>query len=83
MKKLFISCSFVFYFVSAFSQSFEIKQITSGDFDAKNPVISLQAFSNYPFIYFEKHTDSSSNIGLIEYNLISKQFSGDRRINYW
>ncbi len=74
MKKLFIGCSFLFYFVSAFSQPFEIKQITSGDFDAKNPVISLQAFSNYPFISFEKHTDSSSNIGLIEYNLISNSF---------
>jgi hypothetical protein len=74
MKKLIFVFSLFFYISANFSQVFEIKQITSGDFDAKNPFISLLAFWNYPFIYFEKHTGSSSNIGLIEYDLISNSF---------
>jgi hypothetical protein len=74
MKKIVFIGSILFFVASIYSQTFQIKQITSGDFDAKNPFISLQAFSNYPFIYFEKHTGSSSNIGLIEYNLILNTF---------
>ena len=73
MKKLFLICSFVFYFVSAFSQSFEIKQITSGDFDARNP--SFSAF-NYGDgrVYYEKHEANSSNIILIRYDAYTNSF---------
>ena len=74
MKKLFIGCSFLFYFVSAFSQSFEIKQITSGDFDAKNPFISNFSFGDIPLIYFEIHKADSSNIAVIGYDPETNNF---------
>jgi hypothetical protein len=74
MKKIFIGCSFLFYFVSAFSQSFEIKQITSGDFDAKNPFISNFSFGDIPLIYFEIHKADSSNIAVIGYDPETNNF---------
>jgi hypothetical protein len=74
MKKIFISCSFLFYFVSTFSQSFEIKQITSGDFDAKNPIISAYSYWDSPIVFFELHSGDSSNIVTMGYNSFANTF---------
>ncbi len=73
MKKIIFCLIYFLSLLASYPQSFEIKQITSGDFDARNPVISPYGFMN-GWIYFEKHTDSSSNIVLIEYNAISNSF---------
>lgn len=49
------------------SQDFQIKQITSGDFDARNPAMVRGPFIDPNGIFFEMHTDSGSNIVFAKY----------------
>jgi hypothetical protein len=72
MKKI-IFILFVLASILNYSQTFEIKQITSGDFDAMNPFISYYSFTN-GWVYFEKHFSGSSNIILITYDQYSNSF---------
>ena len=73
MKKIIVIVISVLFISSNFPQTFEIKQITSGDFDAKNP--SFSAF-NYGDgrVYYEKHETNSSDIILIRYNGYTNSF---------
>jgi hypothetical protein len=74
MKKLiFISC-IIFYAFSIYSQSFEIKQITSGDIDARNPIISAYSFWDSPLVYFELDSGDSSNIVTMGYDSFTDTF---------
>jgi hypothetical protein len=76
MKKIiFISC-IIFCECSIYPQSFEIKQITSGDFDAKNPFISQFSFWDFPLVYLEVHNNDSSNIALMGYDANTDTFLG-------
>ena len=52
-----------------------IKQITAGDFDARNPFISPQQFAfNSETLFFELHSNGHSNIYSINYNPITQTF---------
>jgi hypothetical protein len=73
MKKIAFVCSILFFVVSIYSQSFEIKQVTTGDFDAKNPSFSSTNFWEGR-VYYEKHEANSSNIILIKYNAHTNSF---------
>ncbi len=73
MKKYTLGLFLLLNLSSVFPQVFEIHQITSGNFDAKNPIISFYDFEN-GWIYFEKHSGSSSNIILIKYDSFSNSF---------
>jgi len=67
MKKIFI----VFLLLlqgSVFSQNNFIKQITSGDFDARNPFIYKDEYGYSPNLFFELHKDGYSNIYAVRYN---------------
>jgi len=68
MKKIVFICSILFFVSSIYSQTFQIKQITSGDFDVKNPSISLYSFWETPWVYFELHNNGSSNIAIMGYD---------------
>jgi hypothetical protein len=68
MKKIVFICSILFFVASIYSQTFKIKQITSGDFDAKNPFISKFSFWENPLVYFELLNNDSSNIALMGYD---------------
>lgn len=68
MKKIFL-----FFLLSIpgviFSQNNFIKQITSGDFDARNPFVYKDEYAfNFPPIFFELHKDGYSNIYSVAYN---------------
>jgi hypothetical protein len=73
MKKILISIIVLFSFVSISAQTFGVVQITSGDFDAKNPSIFSQNFWEGR-VYYEKHEANSSNIIMIKYNANSNSF---------
>ncbi|MCW8809363.1 MAG: T9SS type A sorting domain-containing protein [Ignavibacteriaceae bacterium] len=73
MKNLILSLFFLLNFSVVFPQAFEIKQITSGDFDAKNPSISSASFWEGR-VYYEKHEVNSSNIILIKYDADANSF---------
>lgn len=45
-----------------------IQQITSGDFDARNPFIYKDGYGFYNDMFFELHKDGASNIYSIRYN---------------
>ncbi len=45
-----------------------IQQITSGDFDARNPFIYKNEFGYNSRVYFELHIDGYSNIYFTSYN---------------
>ncbi|HRQ55277.1 MAG TPA: T9SS type A sorting domain-containing protein [Ignavibacteriaceae bacterium] len=50
-------------------QNIFIRQITTGDFDARNPFIYKDEFSlNAPPMFFELHQDGYSNVYSIKYN---------------
>jgi hypothetical protein len=64
------------YISSSFGQTFELKQITSGDFDARNPFISNFSFWEIPLVYFEMHRSDSSNIAVMSYDPMTDTFLG-------
>jgi hypothetical protein len=74
MKKIVFICSILFFVASIYSQTFQIKQITSGDFDVKNPFISQFSFWDFPLVYFELHNNDSSNIALMGYDPYTDTF---------
>lgn len=45
-----------------------IRQITTGDFDARNPFIYKDEFGSYPPIFFELHKNNYSNIYQVNYD---------------
>ena len=70
-----------FYASCLFPQSFEIKQITSGESDNYHPIIGF-----FNGIYFEKHTGNSSNIIHAHYDEISNSFQDTIELtsgNFW
>lgn len=70
-RKIFVFCLLLQTLI--LPQNNFIKQITSGDFDARNvsqPRVPFQ--SNF---YFEQHTDTSSNIVLVNYDPLADDFS--------
>lgn len=73
MKQLILYLFFLLNLYVVFPQSFEIKQITSGDFDAKNPSFSSASFWEGR-VYYEKHEANSSNIILIKYDAYANSF---------
>jgi hypothetical protein len=73
MKKILISLIILLSYTSVCAQTFEIKQITSGDFDAKNPFISGFNYADGR-VYYEKHEPNSSNIILIKYDAYANSF---------
>ncbi|QQS36276.1 MAG: T9SS type A sorting domain-containing protein [Ignavibacteriales bacterium] len=56
-------------------QDFEIKQITSGNFDARNPVTGRYYFWDANKIFYEVHTGNSINIYSSDYNPETDSFS--------
>ena len=76
MKKIILIIAVLNCFIFLSAQSFEIKQITSGDFDARNPIISGFSFWYMPLVYFELHSADSSNIVMIGYEPYTDVFSG-------
>lgn len=74
MKKIFI----VFLLLmqgSILSQTNFIRQITSGDFDARNPFIYKDGFGGYDnFLFFELHKENQSNIYYKKYNFLLSDF---------
>lgn len=59
---------------SILAQTNFIRQITSGDFDARNPFIYEEEFGTPSPVFFELHKDNSSNIYYIDYNSQLEQF---------
>jgi hypothetical protein len=74
MKNLILTFFFLMCFSSISAQTFEIKQITSGDFDVRIPVISAFSFWEMPIIYFELHKNDSSNIAVMGYDPNTNNF---------
>ena len=72
MKKLLLVFLLLIQFVILPQNNF-IRQITSGDFDAKNVFQPRVPFQ--PFIFYELHQGNSSNIVLISYNALTDDFS--------
>jgi hypothetical protein len=75
MKKIIfiaavLNCLAIFY-----PQSFEVKQITNGEFEARNPFISSFSFWESPLVYFELHKDDSSNIAVMNYDINADTFN--------
>jgi hypothetical protein len=60
--------------IAALPQNNFIRQITAGDFDAKNPFIYKDEFLFYPSIFFELHKNGYSNIYSINYNSVDNNF---------
>ncbi len=56
-------------------QDFEIKQITSGNFDARNPVAGTYQYWGSNKIFYEVHTGNSINIYSSDYNPETDSFS--------
>ena len=75
MKKIIFCLIYFLSLLASYPQSFEIKQITSGDFDARNPLISSSSFWQTPLIYFEVHRNDSSNIAVMGYDINTNTFN--------
>ena len=73
MQKFVLFLIFLLINSKIFPQAFEIKQITSGDFNAKNPIISVYGFENAG-ICFEKRVENASNIIRIKYDSYTNSF---------
>ncbi len=76
MKKKFLYLFLLLLSTHLAAQDFQIKQITSGDYNARNPFINHSVgglFSTY--LYFELHWDSYSNIYAVSYDSYSQMFS--------
>jgi len=89
MKKLSLVFLLLLQFVILPQNSF-IRQITSGDFDARNPFIYKDEFTfNPPPIFFELHQNGYSNIYSVAYNpagiffedMVALTFGTDLKIN--
>ncbi|MBE0550927.1 MAG: T9SS type A sorting domain-containing protein [Ignavibacterium sp.] len=89
MKKLSLVFLLLLQFVILPQNSF-IRQITTGDFDARNPFIYKDEFSfNPPPIFFELHKNGFSNIYSVAYNsngvffedTVALTFGTDLKIN--
>ena len=74
MKKLSLVFLLLLQFVILPQNSF-VRQITSGDFDARNPFIYKDEFGSYPPIFFELHKNNFSNIYQVNYNSDEQSFS--------
>jgi hypothetical protein len=73
MKKLLLVFLLLLQFVILPQNNF-IRQITSGDFDARNPFIYKNEFGYNSRAYFELHKNGNSNIYYISYNSDSFAF---------
>lgn len=73
MKKIFIVIMLLIQ-GSILSQNNFIRQITTGDFDVRNPFIYEEEFGTSSPIFFELHKENNSNIYYINYNSQSEQF---------
>lgn len=72
-SKIFLSF-FVFQLIILPQTNF-IQQITSGDFDARNPFLEQSFFTNDSLkIFFELHKDGYSNIYTVKYNSSTQTF---------
>ncbi|MDP2363848.1 MAG: hypothetical protein Q8M94_08770, partial [Ignavibacteria bacterium] len=72
MKKLSIFFLLLLQIVILPQNSF-IRQITTGDFDARN--VSQPRIPFQTYFYYELHSGSSSNIILVHYNPLTNDFS--------
>ena len=68
MKKKFLYLFLLLLSSHIAAQDFQIKQITSGDYNARNPSIMRTFFGLYSQLYFELHWDSYSNIYAVSYD---------------
>lgn len=59
-----------------------IKQITAGDYDARNPFIYEDEYGFYPKIFFEFHKNGYSNIYSINYNSGTMAFEDTSAITF-
>ncbi len=73
MKPKIILCLFILQMIILPQKNF-IQQITSGDFDARNPFIYENSFGEYRELFFELHKNGYSNIYSIKYNSDTKKF---------
>ena len=74
MKKLSLVFLLLLQFVILPQNSF-IRQITSGDFDARKPFIYKDGFGGYNnFLFFELHQNNHSNIYYKKYNFLLSEF---------
>ena len=71
MKKLLLVFLLLLQIVILPQNNFN-KQITSGDFDARNPFQPRIPFQS--IFYYEKHEGNSSNIVLVNYNSFTDDF---------
>jgi hypothetical protein len=75
MKSIIILLLFILQ-SAVLPQNNFIQQITSGDFDARNPFIEPQFFITDSLkVFFELHKDGYSNIYFIKYNSSTQTFS--------
>jgi len=74
MKKLSLVFLLLLQFVILPQNNF-IRQITNGDFDARNPFIYKDEFGSYPPIFFELQKKNFSNIYQVNYNSDEQSFS--------
>jgi len=74
MKKLVVFFLLLLQSVILPQNSF-IRQITTGDFDARNPFIYKDEFGSYPPIFFELQKNGYSNLYQINYNSVEQNFS--------
>ena len=81
MKKLSLVFLLLLQFVILPQNSF-IRQITSGDFDIRNPFIYKDEFGSYPPIFFELHKNGFSNIYQVNYNSDEQNFSDTISLTY-
>ncbi|MCJ7553758.1 MAG: T9SS type A sorting domain-containing protein [Ignavibacteriaceae bacterium] len=76
MKKKFLYLFLLLLSSHIAAQDFQIKQITSGDYNACNPFINHSFGGLYStYLYFELHWDSYSNIYAVSYDSYSQIFS--------
>ena len=78
MKKLICIYISLFSSINIFSQygnNFPIKQITSFNFDVRNPQFLLGDFNEIRnYLFFEAHNDSAINLGVLEYDFDKDTF---------
>ena len=67
MKKTILFPLLILYSFQLSAQDFQVKQITEGDYNARNPAMARGPFIDPSGIFFEMHTDSGSNIAFAKY----------------
>jgi hypothetical protein len=75
MKKIFLFYAVLNWIMFLYPQSFEIKHLTTGNIDARNPLISSNSFWD-PLVYFELHSGDSSNIVAMGFDSFTGNFLG-------